>query len=177
MYPLSRDHLVSLHALEVLRLIADRVERHEAVDIEDVRFVFRFLNEVAHGCLDNTEQLLLRPALAKAAAADHSGHLGATLVNHKHVRRLFGELVGKVDTTVTEEFVILSRAYTGLLTDLLFDEERFLPDLVRSVFTETENRQKLEEFELSGRGIGEFARQHGQTIHRLQLKYISPHCI
>jgi hemerythrin-like domain-containing protein len=176
-FPRSSDHQISLHALEVLRLIGDRMERRESIDIEDVRFVFQCLNEVAHHCLDSTEELLLRPALAKPAAATHSDHLGATLINHRQVRTLFGEMVGKVESTNAEEFISLCRAYTGLLTDLIFDENRFLPDLVRSVFTDSEDRQRLEEFEMSGRGIGELARRHGGTLHRLQLKYVSPHCI
>ena len=39
---LSQDHTVTLSALEVLRLITDRLENDEVADTEDVEFVLEF---------------------------------------------------------------------------------------------------------------------------------------
>src|SRR5688572_23893690 len=90
--PLARDHQIILHALEVLRLMSERMESDHVVDQRDVGFVLGFFRDVAHECLDNTEKLLLRPALAKATAAQTASRLGATLTNHDQVQTLFVEL-------------------------------------------------------------------------------------
>src|SRR6187549_2483412 len=40
-------HTVTLGALEVLRLITDRVEREEAADAADIEFVLRYFGEIS----------------------------------------------------------------------------------------------------------------------------------
>jgi len=49
---LAQDHTITLNALEVLRLITDRLEKDEVADTEDVEFVLRFFGEVSRQCPD-----------------------------------------------------------------------------------------------------------------------------
>src|SRR5688572_28390143 len=57
---IAQDHLVTLSALEVLRLIADRLERDEIADPEDVNAILQFFKDVARPCFDrNVEGLLV----------------------------------------------------------------------------------------------------------------------
>ena len=56
---LAQDHTVTLTALEVLRLITDRVEKDELADSEDVEFVLQFFAENIKQCPDNTVAELL----------------------------------------------------------------------------------------------------------------------
>jgi hypothetical protein len=95
--PGSMGHQVTLHALEVLRLIADRMERKHAVDIEDIHFLLRCFSEVSH------------PSLGSAAP------------DHQQLHTLYAELAGKLDSQ-SEEFVRLSRVYTNRLADLILLE-------------------------------------------------------
>ena len=51
----AREHQVVFCGLEVLRLIGERMENRSDVDREDVQVILTFMREVAHRCLDNTE--------------------------------------------------------------------------------------------------------------------------
>jgi hypothetical protein len=124
---LSRSHHVTLHALEVLRLIGDRMEQKSAVDIEDVRCLFLYLNDVAHPCLNGS-----RPS-------------------HREVTTLFASLNEKIESE-NEEFVRLSRAYTDMLADLILLNGLDVPKTTGYT-------------------------GHAEVFHRLELKYIRPHCI
>ena len=60
-----RDHQVVFCGLEVLRLIGERVEESHEVDVQDLRVVLSFMRDVAHRCLDNTEDILRLAASIK----------------------------------------------------------------------------------------------------------------
>lgn len=53
---LARDRHLILHALEVLRLIGDCMERKHDVDNGDVELVFGFMRDVAHPCVAADQQ-------------------------------------------------------------------------------------------------------------------------
>ena len=84
----AREHQVVFCGLEVLRLIGERVENREDVDSQDVRLVLEFMREVAHRCLENTEDIL------RFAAMDGS------LANHQQARSLFE----KLNNAASEDF-------------------------------------------------------------------------
>ena len=55
----THDRTVTLNALEVLRLITDRIEKDEPADSEDVEFVIAFFQGVSRQCPDDAISGLL----------------------------------------------------------------------------------------------------------------------
>lgn len=143
----ARDHQVVYCGLEVLRLIGERIESGNDVEEGDLQVVLGFMQDVAHRCLQNTEELL------------------GEIATHHRVRTLFQEMTLVVNGSARDHFGPACRAYTTLMADLIFQERRSLPAVNLGRFNECE------------REIDEIAGRHGQTLHRLELKYTSPHCI
>src|SRR2546422_11413926 len=77
-----RDHQVVFCGLEVLRLIGERMEDRHDVDVEDIRVVLSFMRDIAHRCLDNTEEILRLACLEQNVA------------KHVQARSLLEELTG-----------------------------------------------------------------------------------
>lgn len=151
----AREHRVVFCGLEVLRLIGERMENRTDVDEEDVQIVLTFLREVAHRCLDNTEEIL------------RSASLDQNLVNHGRVRSLFDQMSG---APAAGDFALACRLYTDLVAHSIFEDRRCLSTLdcdlaILSQFYEWE------------REIDRLAHQHAHVLHRLEMKYTSPHCI
>ena len=150
----AREHQVVFCGLEVLRLIGERMEKRDEVDRQDLQLVLQFMRDVAHRCLENTEDIL------RFAAMDVS------LANHQRARTLFEQLSG----ASVDDFASLCRAYTNILAATIFEDRRCLSLLDCDLTT-------LSQFYEWEREVDELARTHGQTLHRLEVKYTSPHCI
>jgi len=150
----AREHQVVFCGLEVLRLIGERVEKRDDVDRQDLQLVLQFMRDVAHRCLENTEDIL------RFAAMDVS------LANHQQARTLFEQLSG----ASVDDFASLCRAYTNILAASIFEDRRCLSLLDCDLTT-------LSQFYEWEREVDELARTHGQTLHRLEVKYTDPHCI
>ena len=76
----AREHQVVFCGLEVLRLIGERMESRNDVDGQDLQVVLTFMRDVAHRCLDNTEEIL------RFACMDQR------IANHEKARSLFEQL-------------------------------------------------------------------------------------
>src|SRR2546421_5463247 len=94
----AREHQVVFCGLEVLRLIGERMENRSDVDGDDIRVVLTFMREVAHRCLDNTEDILRLASMEQSIA------------NHRRARSLFDEL----SCAEGEAFAQACRTYTDL---------------------------------------------------------------
>src|SRR5215510_12449031 len=154
----AREHQVVFCGLEVLRLIGERMENRDDVDGEDIKVVLSFMRDVAHRCLDNTEDIL------RFASLDGS------IANHERARSLFDEIQSAADAAIAENFARLCLVYTDLLAVAIFEDRRCLSTLdcdltILSQFYEWE------------REVDELAQTHGPALHRLEAKYTSPHCI
>ncbi|HEY2380204.1 MAG TPA: hypothetical protein VGK48_03380 [Terriglobia bacterium] len=150
----AREHQVVYCGLEVLRLIGERIEIRDEVDQEDVRVILAFMRDVGHRCLDNTEEFLRLASLEQQ------------LASHRRARSLFDEL----GRTGGADFAVACRLYTDLLSQSILEDRRCLAALdcdpvMLSQFYEWEHETDV------------LARQHGQTLHRLEMKYTIPHCI
>ena len=149
-----KEHQVVFCGLEVLRLIGERIESSSDVDAQDLQLIFSFMREVAHRCLDNTEEILRVASMEQNVA------------RHRQAKSLFEDLIRAEGS----EFASACRQYTDLLALSIFEDRRCLSTLdcdvmVLSQFYEWESE------------ISDLARQHGQTLHRLEMKYTTPHCI
>ena len=151
----AREHQLVYCGLEVLRLMGERIENSHDVDPNDVEVVLTFMREVAHRCLDNTEEIL------RFASLDSS------VENHNRARSLFEQLTG---TAAGDRFGDLCRRYTDLLATSIFEDRRCLSSLDCDLTT-------LSQFYEWEREVDEIARKHGQLLHRLETKYTNPHCI
>jgi hypothetical protein len=150
----AKEHQVVYCGLEVLRLIGERKENQADVDDGDVRIVLEFMREVAHRCLENTEDIF------RFASLDQR------LDTHRRVHDLFDAL-GRSQGV---DFAGACRLYTDLLAQSIFEDRRCLATLdcdpaMLGQFYEWEQQTDA------------LARPHGQTLHRLEMKYTIPHCI
>jgi hypothetical protein len=150
-----REHQVVFSGLEVLRLMGERMQGRSDVDREDVDVVLRFMQEVTHRCLENTEHILRTASLDK------------NLANLLRARNAFEELNG---ASGTDQFALACRLYAELVADSIFDDRRCVSSLDCDAAT-------LAQFYEWEREIDELAREYCQTIHRLETKYMTPHCI
>jgi len=151
----AREHQVVFCGLEVLRLIGERMESRNDVDGQDLQVVLAFMRDVAHRCLDNTEEIL------RFACMDQR------IANHEKARSLFEQLSR---ASAAEEFAVSCRLYTDLLAHTISEDRRCLATLGCDPVT-------LSQFYEWERETDDLARQHGQTMHRLEMKYTNPQCI
>jgi len=154
----AREHQVVFCGLEVLRLMGERLENRNEVDVQDLDIVLIFMRDVAHRCLDNTEEIL------RFAAMDGS------LSNHVRARSVLDQLTSGVNDFATEGFASLCRLYVNLLATSIFEDRRCLSTLGCDLTT-------LGQFYEWEREVDELARPHGEVLHRLETKYTIPHCI
>ncbi len=154
----AREHQVVFCGLEVLRLMGERLEDRNEVDPKDIETVLTFMRDVAHRCLDNTEDIL------RFAAKDTS------LTNHERARSVFGQLHTAANDPACEEFASLCNLYIRLLAASIFEDRLCLSMLDCDPTT-------LEQFYKWEQEVDELARVHGETLHRLETKYTTPHCI
>jgi hypothetical protein len=150
----SKEHQLVFCGLEVLRLMGERMENEHDVDGEDLHIVMTFMRDIVHRCLDNTEEIL------------RFARLDQNVAKHRQARSLFEEL-NRADGA---EFASTCRIYTELLANSIFDDRRCLSTLDCDPVT-------LSQFYEWEREISDLARQHGQTLHQLEMKYTTPHCI
>ena len=149
-----KEHQVVFCGLEVLRLIGERVEDQTDVDGGDLQLILTFMRDVAHRCLENTEEILRFASMEQNVA------------RHRQAKSLFEELIQAEGAA----FASTCRRYTDLLAHSIFEDRRWLSTLDCDAVT-------LSQFYEWEREIADIARQHGQTLHQLEMKYTSPHCI
>src|SRR5216684_1006485 len=154
----AREHQVVFCGLEVLRLIGERLESQNEVDRKDLDVVLIFMRDIAHRCLDNTEDIL------RFAAMD------ASLANHMRARSVFNQLNSAANDFAAEQFASLCQLYINLLATSIFEDRRCLSTLDCDLAT-------LGQFYEWEREVDELARPHGELLHRLETKYTNPHCI
>ena len=150
----AREHQVVFCGLEVLRLIGERIETEDHVDQEDLRIVLAFMRDVAHRCLENTEEIL------RVASMDQR------LAVHSTARSLFDQL-SRADGL---DFAAACRRYTDVLSQSIPEDRRCLAALDCDPLT-------LSQFYEWERETDALARRHGHTLHKLEMKYTNPHCI
>jgi hypothetical protein len=149
-----KEHQVVFCGLEVLRLIGERIEDQTDVDGRDLQLILTFMRDVAHRCLENTEEILRFASMEQNVA------------RHRQAKSLFEELTQAEGL----EFASTCRRYTDLLAHSIFEDRRCLSTLDCDALI-------LSQFYEWEREIADIARQHGQTLHQLEMKYTSPHCI
>src|SRR5262249_60249998 len=132
-----------------------RRETSHDIDEQDLEIVLKFMRDVAHRCLDNTEEILRLASLEQH------------VLNHDRARAAFQELTNDI---AADQFISACRLYTDLVAHSINDDRRCVSvmdcdPLILSQFYEWE------------REIDEIARQYGQVLWQLEEKYTAPHCI
>jgi hemerythrin-like domain-containing protein len=174
---LSQDDQSILCALEVLRLMTDRIESNFAVEVSDIQAVLHFLNDIGQYCLDNTEKTLLVPAMTYALGDGQRSRVDATVATHHEICELLHKLENSLQNGVSPEFIALSRRFTTALSDLIYFEHHHLTSLIEPFLADEKNGQLLVQFHQAQEQIAERTRREGTVLHQLELKYIDPHCI
>src|SRR5690349_13159616 len=122
--PITTDHQMILEGLEVLQLMAERLEMDESVEADDITAVMSFLGDVGCKCLHNTEQMLLRPALARAKNKQLAKRLKTAVSCHTTVGPLFEDAVSGI--AYKKDFVLHVHLLTKVIGDLILEEDQDL---------------------------------------------------
>ena len=170
--PITADHQSILECLGVLQLIADRMEAGDFVDPQDVSTVLEFLRDVGCECLDDTEKLLLRPALQRAKQRELAERLQAALECHQVVRPLFENAAA--DVGFRKFFVLHAHLLTKLVRDLIQEEEQYLLLEVAGLLNDPDGITKIKEFLDHEQQVHAIAVQKRPAVQRLGAKYAYP---
>ena len=170
--PITADHQSILECLGVLQLIADRMEAGDFVDPQDVSTVLEFLRDVGCECLDDTEKLLLRPALQRAKQRELAERLQAALACHQVVRPLFENAAA--DVGFRKFFVLHAHLLTKLVRDLIQEEEQYLLREVAGLLNDPDGLTKIKEFLDHEQQVHAIAVQKSPAVNRLGAKYAYP---
>jgi hemerythrin-like domain-containing protein len=171
---LSQDHQLMLCALEVLKLMADHMERSESVDADDVKWILGFCREVGNSCLDITEKSFLIPAMNGTSTESQRTHAGMNVATHHMVEDILEQLDKSSRAGDTPGFITLSRSYTNTLSDLIYDEDHYLPALIVPMMSDEKNRDRVAEYEQVEQQIQLLAAKYSPRLHKLEAKYVVP---
>jgi hypothetical protein len=161
-----------LEGLEVLQLMADRLETDDSVEPDDMVTVVRFLQDVGCKCLDNTAHLLLQPALRRAKNRELVQRLKTAVSCHHVVGPLVEDAASEIHSK--KYFVLHAHLLTKLIGDLILEEEGDLLTQVVNLLDDQEGHRHLEEFAEKERSVSAVAAERIQEMHSLEAKYAYP---
>jgi hemerythrin-like domain-containing protein len=167
--PLTTDHQLILECLEVLRLIANRMEAGDFVDPADITTVLEFMRDVGCECLDRTEQLLLRPAMSRAKEKEQFLRLRTASKRHHTIRPLLDDAASVI--TSRKHFVLHAHLLTKVLQDLIVEEDQWLLENAVELLNDPEGLRSVEMFIAREREISAVAVERGPALYRLETKY------
>jgi len=173
--PITTDHQMILEGLEVLTLMADRLEMEDFVEPDDISAVMNFLRDVGCKCLEHTEHLLLRPALAREKNRQLVRRLKTAVACHQTVRPLFEDAVS--DTTPSKSFVLHAHLLTKVIGDLILEEDYDLLEQVGQLLDDAEGHRHIDEFTERERNVSAVAVERLSRMHQLEAKYAYPQVV
>ncbi len=173
--PITTDHQMILEGLEVLTLIAERLEMNESVETEDINSVLSFLQDVGCKCLHNTEHLLLRPALARAKNKELVQRLRMAVSCHAAVGPLFEDAASEIE--FKKYFVLHAHLLIKLIGDLILEEDHDFLEKVVGLLDNPEGQKHLDQFAEMERNVSAIAVERISKMHQLEAKYAYPKCI
>src|ERR1041385_577087 len=172
MTPITTDHQMILEGLEVLTLMADRLEIEDFVDPDDIMAVLSFLRDVGCQWLETTELLLLRPALARAKNRDLAKRLKTAVACHQTVRPLFEDTAS--DMTSRKYFVLHAHLLTKVIGDLILEEDHEFLEQVGQLLDDADGHRQMDEFTERERRVSVIALERMPKMHQLEAKYAYP---
>jgi len=142
---LLQDHRVILRALDVLEEMAKHVERHQALEHDDVESILRFLRSFADDYHQGKEESALFPELRRLMKPE--GPLRQMLFEHDQERSLVEAIEDALFTRRGPEFVEFARRLIGLLREHIRKEDTVLFEFIGRTFSSEEDNSVTAEFD------------------------------
>jgi hemerythrin-like domain-containing protein len=143
---LIQDHKIILRALQVLEQMAQMVEKHEAVEQEDVEAILRFLHLFADEHHQAKEESTLFPELLRTSTAQHRP-LQQMRFEHEQERSLVRALEDALYTKKGVDFVRFADRFVSLIRTHIYKEDNILFDLVEHWLSPEQDAKVVEEFD------------------------------
>lgn len=163
---LLQDHKLMLRALDVLEQMAKRVERHEALEHDDVDAVLRFLRVFGDDFHQSREESGLFPELLRKAHGQEAP-LRQMLFEHEQERSLVEGLEDSLYTKNGKEFAHFAHRLIELLRNHVRKEDNILFGITERMLTKEQDEQVVAQFE-------KFALAPGilRDLQELEWKYL-----
>jgi len=120
---LMHEHQHILKVVNALKILADRIEQGDVVDIELLHGAGRFLYEFADVCHHGKEEAVLFPAMERSGVPEQGCPLGALRSEHTAGRRMVASFRKSVEAYASNREV----ARAGLVSDIAAIA-KFYPD-------------------------------------------------
>jgi len=163
---LIQDHKAILRALDVLEQMANRVEKHEVLEHDDVENILRFMRSFADEYHQGKEESALFPELRRAQNAQDPA-LRQMLFEHDQERSLVEAIEEALFTKKGPEFIHFVHRFTDLIRTHVRKEDNILFDIVERSLTSEQDENVVaafQKFEISPTFMAE--------LRKLEWKYM-----
>jgi hemerythrin-like domain-containing protein len=143
---LSQEHKIILRALDVLGEMAKRVEKHQALEHDDVESLLRFLRSFADDYHQGKEESALFPELRRVLTGPR-GPVEQMLFEHDQERSLVEGIEDALFTKKGPEFIHFARRLMDLLRDHIRKEDHILFEIVERSLSPEQDESVATEFE------------------------------
>lgn len=181
---LMHEHRVIERGLTVLEVIAERLNRNEAVRGDKVEGLLDFFRVFADQCHHGKEEGLLFPEIEAKGIPKEGGPIGVMLHEHdegRNLQRQMREAVSDLSNEANrQKFVAAARDYIALLRQHIWKEDNVLFQMARQVLTEADDERLIRQFEQhEHENIGEGVHEHyHRLVHELEAEFVlsKGHC-
>jgi hemerythrin-like domain-containing protein len=177
---LIKEHDAILSMLEIMKVVASRLENKEHVDPEDLPEIVEFIHVFADKCHHGKEENLLFKSMAKAGMPEKGGPIAVMLSEHEAGRQFVRKMeaassaFNNGDRSAADQFIKNARGYVTLLSEHIQKENNILFPMADKVIPREEQNRLIDDFEkveteIIGEGTHE--RFH-DLLDRLKSEYL-----
>lgn len=158
---LSHEHRYILKVVEALRILGEKIEGGEAVDIETLRGAAKFLRDFADVCHHGKEEAVLFPAMERKGVPESGCPLGALRSEHVKGRKLVASFHDAIETYASGESASEQRLITTieaicrLYPDHIWKEDEMVFPMVERLFSAADIGQLRSDFDSAEARLGE----------------------
>ena len=163
---LVQEHKIILRGLDVLDHMADRLERDQPVETDDIETILRFLRLFADDHHQAKEESALFPELRRTSAGNQGPLLQMTF-EHDQERSLVEGLEDALRTKRGKEFAHFARRLTELIRTHIRKEDHILFPIAERCLSEEQDERvtaELGQFQISMDFLAD--------LHRLEWTYL-----
>jgi hemerythrin-like domain-containing protein len=167
------EHKTIRRALEVLKTMADRVERGIPTDRHDVNALLIFLHYFGDVLHQAKEESILFPALKSSSEDASPADLSSLVAEHNEERGLIEKTQFTLFTDKQDEFIASARKVIALFSEHAHQEELVLFPLARKILTTKEAAEVTVKLQEADAKFGFRQRELlMDMLHHLEDKYI-----
>jgi hemerythrin-like domain-containing protein len=166
---LRKEHEAILKMLGIAGLVAQKLDRREAVAPETLSGLLEFFRLFADTCHHGKEEELLFPMLERKGLPRAGGPIGVMLWEHDKGRALIREMASATDayragdTASGARWALAANGYADLLREHIMKENEILFVMAERMLSDAEQRElaaAFEKVEVEKMGVGTHERLH-----------------